>query len=162
MIFRNSMLIAVLFLTACSAKHIHYAPNAVATKSQAIKIIEQVFFEQPIKSLPQNVFITDDFIGLAKGIRSKSRGFGVGLSNNMNLGIGLGSSKTLSKEINQRIYFNSIQIPKLYTKKRRYIVQIRSDLGKTIINVYTQNENKAKKFIDSILYFINNTKQLGE
>lgn len=97
MMLRITILITVLFLTACSAKPIHYTPNAVATKSQAIKIIEQIFFEQPIKSLPQNVFITDDFIGLAKGTTAKSRGLGVGIRNNMNLGIGLGSSKTLSK-----------------------------------------------------------------
>ena len=162
MIVRITTSILILLLAACTAKSIHYTPIAVSSKSQAIKIIEQVFFEQHIKYRPQNIFITDDFIGLARGTLSKSSGLGVGIGNNRNLAIGLGSSKTLSKGINQRIYFNSLGAPELYIKRGRYIAQIKSKSGQTIINVRAKSEVKAKRFMDSIMYFVKNAKQLGK
>ncbi len=153
------LIIAILSVSACTATPYSYMPNPETDKMTAVKVIEQVIYEQHEKYRPESVFISDDFIAISKGTLTKSRAKGVGIAVTDNVVVGLGSTKTLIKGLNQRIYFNSLGQPKLYTKRGRYIAQINNESGRALLNVAVDNELKAKKFIDSIMYFVINAKK---
>jgi len=146
--------IFMVLLTSCAAKPVFYKPIPELNKLVAVKMIEQVLYEQHEKYRPESVFISEEFIALNKGLQSNTRGSAIAVVANRNLIIGLGSSKTLTKEMSQRIYFNSLGEPKLYLKKGRYIAQIKDVSGQTLLNVPAISEAKAKSFINSLMYFV--------
>jgi len=151
----------IVFLVACSAKNVAYTPSPIISKEKAAQIIEQVLYEQPMKYRPVSVFISGEILGFSDGVSSKTKGGGVVLGNENGLAVGIGSSKTLTKEINRRIYFNSIGNPQLFTKRDWFIIQMVNKNNRVIYNVYTRDENKAKKYIDSINYMRINAPEFG-
>ena len=140
-------------LAACGSKLVQYFPSHIDNADVAAQIIEQSMYEQKQGRRPVSVFISKDFIGLSNGTLTDTSNSNV-LIGKQSLLVGLGSSKTLTKELHQRIYFNSLGMPLLYTKNGRYVVQIRAESGILLLNVATLSEVRAKKLIDALVFFI--------
>jgi len=155
MIRRNqylaAMLLSGLIFSGCATQLQRPAIEKSISQNQSIAVIEQVLFEQYEKHRPQTVFITDEFIGLGYGMKTTSRSAGVVLFPNSNLLVGLGTTKSLSKDINERIYFNSVSEIRLYSKSDYFVIQVWTD--RVYKNIYTFNKAKANQFIDAIEFF---------
>lgn len=142
---------ALLLLAGCASKVVEYKAMPI-TQDQAKSVIEQVLMEQPLKTRPEQVFFTDEYIGYGSGIISATSGFasatpiGVGA-------IAAGSSKTSSKAVQTRIYFNSIGTVTLYSKRNRWVVQTRNQAGSVLNSSLVDTQQKAQRFIDAMMFF---------
>lgn len=148
--------LCVLLLTGCTATKLTYTPEPETNRNDAIRIIEQVVMEQPIKYRPGGVLVAQDYIGFDDGTisKTKSLGLGVGAANGTVGGaIGGSISKTVSKSIRDRIYFNSIAKFNLYKKRDWYIVDVIGNNSRRLKRFYTLEKNKAEELIDSLSYF---------
>lgn len=150
------LFVTILTLAACAAKPIKPAADsssAVELSSvQAAEIIERMFMEQSTKCRPENVVVSQSFIGLSTGTVTKSRGSAVGVPIG-NAVVGIGSNKSETQAINERTYFERLGEPALYTKRDWFIVQLRDVDNRSLKNVYTHYENLANDFIRALNHF---------
>lgn len=146
-------LLSILLLTGCSATQISYSPEPVSDREDAVRIIEQVVMEQPAKYRPGSVLVTDDYIAFDEGFETRTSGFGVGNAIGKNTAIATGTSRSVSKAIGGRIYFNSVAVPNLYKKRDWYVVDVLDSKSRRLKRIYTLDEKKAEAFIDSFSYF---------
>ena len=156
------IIIFTFLVISCVSEPLSYSYKEAVGKSQAINVIEQVLYEQPRKHRPEIVFISDNFLGLSDGKYVKSKGSSTAIQGGDNFVVGVGSVKTFSKDINQRIYFNSIPQPKLFKKGDWYIVQIVDVHGRPLRTVFTLEQIKAEMFIDSIMFLKTHGKEFGK
>lgn len=148
----KAIVIATLLLLAgCASKVVEYQPAPITTE-QARSVIEQVLMEQPVKTRPEQVFFTNEYIAYGNGVVSSSSGFAsaVPLGNGA---IAAGNSVTSSKAVQTRIYFNSIGTATLYTKRNRWVVITRNQAGGTLNFSRVDSQQKAQRFIDAMMYF---------
>lgn len=142
---------ALLLLAGCASKVVEYKAAPI-TLDQAKSVIEQVLMEQPLKTRPEQVFFTDEYIGYGSGIISATSGFASATP----IGVGAitaGSSKTSSKAVQTRIYFNSIGTVTLYSKRNRWVVQTRNQAGSVLNSSLVDTQQKAQRFIDAMMFF---------
>jgi hypothetical protein len=144
------VLIALL-LGGCASKVVEYAAAPI-NDEQAKSVIEQVLMEQPQKTRPEQVIITSEYIAYGSGVVSETNGFAsaVPLGNGA---FAAGTSRTNSKSLVTRIYFNSIGDVKLYSKRGRWVVITRSQAGSVLNSVLVDNQAKAQRFVDSMVHF---------
>ncbi len=157
----NVLFLLPLLITGCSATKLAYSPEAVETRNDAVRIIEQVVMEQPTKYRPGSVLVTDDYIAFDEGFETRTSGFGVGNTVGNSAVIATGTSKSVSKAMGSRIYFNSISTPDLYEKRGWYIVDVIDSNQRRLKRIYTRDEGKAEAFIDSLTYFSINAKPIN-
>ena len=139
----------VLLLTGCVSKIVEYTPSRISPE-QARSVIEQVLMEQPLKTRPEQVVFTDEYIGYGSGILSTTSGFASAVP----LGggaIAAGNSRTSSKAVQTRIYFNSIGSVALYSKRGRWVVQTRSTGGSVMNSSVVDTQKKAERFVDAMI-----------
>lgn len=140
----------IILLTGCASKVVEYTPTPISPE-QARSVIEQVLMEQPLKTRPEQVVFTDGYIGYGNGILSTSSGFASAVP----LGggaIAAGNSKTSSKAVQTRIYYNSIGSVSLYSKRNRWIVQTRSSGGSVMNTSLVDTQKKAERFVDAMVF----------
>jgi hypothetical protein len=144
------VLIALL-LGGCASKVMEYAAAPI-NDEQAKSVIEQVLMEQPQKTRPEQVVITSDYIAYGHGVMSETSGFAsaVPLGNGA---FAAGTSRTNSKSLVTRIYFNSIGEVTLYAKRGRWVVITRSEAGSVLNNVRVDSQVKAQRYVDSMMHF---------
>lgn len=147
-------LLSAFLLAGCTATQIPYSPETVTSKEDSERIIEQVIMEQPAKYRPESVLITDDYLAFGEGYSEKSVGMASGTKLGSSAVIGVGSSRTKGKEINSRLYFNSLGVPLLYAKRSWYIIQVVDNHDAVLKRYYTRDKHKAESFIDALTYFI--------
>jgi len=145
-------------LIGCSATQIPYTKETIKNSESAYKIIEQVIYEQPTKYRPEELFLTDTYIGYSNGSVNRSSSYTSTVEISPNSSLSTGLSKSTSKNIKTRIYFNSLNPPKLYKKRSWYVIQLRNRPGHLLKNVYTRDKNKAIKFINALLLLIDKNK----
>ena len=139
----------MLLLTGCVSKVVEYPPAKI-NPEQARSVIEQVLMEQPLKTRPEQVVFTDEYIGYGSGILSTTSGFASAVP----LGggaIAAGSSRTSSKAVQTRIYYNSIGSVALYSKRGRWVVQTRSTGGNVMNSSLVDTQKKAERFVDAMV-----------
>ena len=139
----------MLLLTGCVSKVVEYTPAKISPE-QAHSVIEQVLMEQPLKTRPEQVVFTDEYIGYGSGILSTTSGFASAVP----LGggaISAGSSRTSSKAVQTRIYYNSIGSVALYSKRGRWVVQTRSTGGNVMNSSLVDTQKKAERFVDAMV-----------
>ncbi|WP_244302798.1 hypothetical protein [Pseudomonas saxonica] len=93
---------------------------------------------------------TDEYIGYGSGILSTTSGFASAVP----LGggaIAAGSSRTSSKAVQTRIYYNSIGTVALYSKRGRWVVQTRSTGGNVMNSSLVDTQKKAERFVDAMV-----------
>lgn len=142
---------ALLLLAGCASKVVEYKATPI-TQDQAKSVIEQVLMEQPLKTRPEQVFFTDEYIGYGNGIISATSGFASATPIGAGA-IAAGTSKTSSKAVQTRIYFNSIGTVTLYTKRNRWIVQTRNQAGSVLNSSLVDTQQKAQRFVDAMIFF---------
>lgn len=148
---RIALLILVMLLSGCASKVVEYRVAAI-TDEQAQSVIEQVLMEQPQKTRPEQVVITSEYIAYGSGVISQTNGFASAVPIG-NGAFAAGSSKTSSKALNTRIYFNSIGTVTLYSKRGRWVVVTRNQAGTVINSSLVDTEAKAQRFVDSMMHF---------
>lgn len=146
----------VITLLGCSSTLISYTPTTISTPIESTSFVEQVIYEQPNKHRPSYVAITKDYIGFDYGLSATSRITSSTFKTSENSAIETGVIKTKVREVNERYYFNSMNSPLLFKKRDWYIVQFIDKNKRSLKNIYTRNESKAKKLIDQINSLINN------
>lgn len=148
------MLLVLIALSGCSSKIVPYEPEPVASAEYAANVIEQVSMQQPTKYRPESVLVTSDYIAYGEGYSGKSVGFGSATSLGSNGAIGLGVSRVKGKNINDRLYFNSLGPSKLWVKRGWYIIDIQNKTPSRVKRLYSRDKNAAEAFIDSINYMV--------
>lgn len=147
-------LLSILLLTGCTATQVPYSPEPIMSREDSERIIEQVIMEQSAKHRPESVLVTDDYMEFGEGYSEKSTGLVSGTKLGSNAVIDVGSSRTKGKEINSRLYFNSLGAPELFVKRDWYTIQVVDGKGRRLKRFYTRDEQKAEAFIDALTYFI--------
>ena len=137
------LLAAMLLLGGCASKIVEYQPVAVCD-AQARSVIEQVLMEQPQRLRPEHVVITDDYVAYGNGVISETNGFASAVPIGDGA-IAAGSSRTNSKALQTRIYFNSIGAVTLYPKRSRWVVITRNQAG-SVINTSLVDPKQGSAF----------------
>lgn len=145
-------LLTLLALSGCAATQIPYSPTISENRNDASKIIEQVVMEQPTKHRPDSIVIGEDYIGFNEGFESKTSGFASGTYIGGGSTIASGFSRTKTRSVGDRLYFNSIGSSALYAKRDWYIIQVKNRSGKVVKRFYTRSKIKAESFIDAMFY----------
>jgi len=127
------LLIPVLLLGACASR-IEYQATAV-NNPQAI--VERVLYEQPDKKRPESVVVTDRYVEFGRGATAVSTP-------------GFNSVTTTAIRKGTRIYYRSVAETRLYQKNRWFVVEPRSSGGRTLAQVYVEEEQNAKRLIDAL------------
>lgn len=127
-------------LTGCARNTIiAYEPTAQMNAQDASRVVEEMIMSQHSNWRPQNIVITSEYIVWNYGRITEPIGWGQGVT---------------SREISDRIYFNSMKNVQLMTWQRKfkewYVVSVigkDSDSSKHIF--YTRSEDEAKRFLDA-------------
>lgn len=133
---RALIIISALLLSACAATRIDYQPNP--TLSNPAAIVERVLYEQPDSKRPESVNVTDTYVEYGTGLKTVSTPSGMGST----------TSTSLLKGV--RIYYRSVAETRLYRKNRWYVVEPRSAAGRTLAQVYVEDESTAKRLMDAL------------
>lgn len=145
----------MVLLSGCGHVRIDYVPHTNIGQDEAVSIIEQVFSEDFGELRAQGVVLTDQYILLSDGVLTRGKAFGSAVPVG-NSAIALASSESVTRELGQRIYYNSLGNSTLHTKRNkqnRYVVLIRNKEGAVQRTVNTTNLQKAERFIDALEYF---------
>lgn len=149
------ILVVALFIGGCAiSKPVDYSPEPVESKEQAASIIEQVVMQQPLKYRPEGVYVTDEYIAMGEGYSSKGVGLGSATAIGSNGAIGLGVSKSTTKGISTRLYFNSLGPSKLWIKRDWYLIDVQDKTPRRVKQFLTRDKKSAEAFIDSINYMV--------
>lgn len=145
---KRLVIAAAVVISGCTAQQLQYASQPIPL-DDAKAITEQVLMEQPPKFRPQTVEFTNSYIAINNGVVSQGRGRGMAIPIG-DVAVASGRSRSVSKELNSRIYYSSIGNTNLYTKGSWFIIQIYSLDRLLLQRVYCHNELNAHRFIDSI------------
>lgn len=149
-------LLVALVLTGCGHKQLDYTPKPTPgmDRQQAVSIVEQVFYEDFSKTRPQSVVVTEQFIALSEGLISNGTSFGsaapVGTG-----AIAVGSSSVSTREVGQRLYFNSMAVINVYQRRMKsgqFAVVVRGSDGGELRIIKTRSLEKAQRFADALEY----------
>jgi hypothetical protein len=132
-----------------------YTPVPTTTFAEAQSIVEQVFLEDYVSDQrPQSVVVGAEYILLLDGL--VTTGNSVASAAPIGAGaIAVGSSKSITREAGQRIYYNSLGESTLHSRKfkaNRYVILIRNAEGATLRRINTTNLGKAQRFLDALTY----------
>ncbi len=158
---KGSARFIVLFaacLSSCATNYDQaYRAKTNISQAEAVAVIEQVLYEQGIKYRPQSVLVTSQYIAMDFGRQQSSQaGFAIPVGS---VAIALGDTKTIS-EAAERIYFDSIDSLKPFSRNRYYGVTIFHN-GRLHKHVYTYQKHKAERLVDALNYFIQNSRKGG-
>ena len=150
---RIAIVAIILFcMTACTAQMVSYTPIMIQDRQEAIKNIERLLYEQHKDRKVQNVVVTDDYLEIVYGVLTHEKG----VASQIPLGstnLVVGKSSEISSISFDRVYFEAMDGPFLYKKRDWYIIQVVGPNGKLIRNLYTEDFEQAKRFLESIEYF---------
>jgi hypothetical protein len=147
---KYALLLMALLLGGCTSKIVEYQAASISD-DEARSVIEQVLMEQPQKTRPEQVVFTNDYVAYGNGIVSQTDGFASAVP----IGGGAfaaGTSRTNSKYLQTRIYFNSIGSVALYSKRGRWVVITRNYAGTVINSSLIDTQPKAQRFVDAMLH----------
>lgn len=156
---RFAIFIFVLFVSACGSTRIAYQPKDVSLK-EANLIVEQMIMTQHQAWKPSYFVITDHFLGWDYGNVTKSSSWGsanaIPLGQNGNaLAFGSASTTSQSYDVNERVYYNTIEDIHLYSWKRKakqwYLVSLVDKAGHPFKHIlHTRNLADAELMMDAL------------
>lgn len=126
-------LLPALLLAACATR-IDYQATTINNPQM---IVERVLYEQPDKKRPESVHVTDRYVEFGSGARAVSTP-------------GLTSVTTTSIRKGTRLYYRSISETRLYNKRNWFVVEPRSSGGRTLAQIYVEDEMNAKRLVDAL------------
>lgn len=139
----------IMMLAGCTAVSTGYMGSGGMPLNQALPVIEQAFMEQHPSNRPQSVEFTINYLYLY--FRSAPHLASNTIATTGNGAIHIVEQSSLHTPQNgMRIYYNSIGDVEVFTKKGRYIIQIRDIAGRVIRNVAAITEERARTFANAI------------
>jgi len=149
------LLVGVLALAGCGHSRMSYTPVPMGTFVEAQSIVEQVFLEDYVSDQrPQSVVVGPEYILLSDGLVTT----GDSVASAAPIGVGaiaVGSSRSVTREEGQRIYYNSLGESTLHSRKfkaNRYVILIRNTEGATLRRINTTNLDKAQRFLNALAF----------
>ena len=145
--------ILLTILAGCTATKLPSAKITKMTTTEAVEIIERIFFEQPEKHRPQNAVVTENYIGLSNGTTTNTKGSVVGFPAGSTI-IGIGNQMASTQELSSRIYFDRLGKSEIYKKRNWFIVVLQDKEGRVILRLYTRYKQLAEKSVSAISHFV--------
>ena len=147
-VYRILSILFVLLLAGCGSTLMLYNPKEIPV-GDAYSIIEQMIMTQHRAWKPDFFIITENYLGWDYGEIAKGRGSAVAFDN-----IAFGSSTSTIRNVNERVYFNSIDSIQLLDWKRKgkqwYVVSLMDNDGKVIKHIFrTRNLKDAELMMDA-------------
>lgn len=134
---KNVLLAVVLILSGCGWADVRYTPQPVASKREALSLVERSLWEQYRDFAPNSVEVTPDYFRASKGeVKERHRG--------------LVTTAMTTAENTSTVYFDNIGSATLYYKDDLYQVLIRAKSGEELYRWYAVSQDKAKKFADAL------------
>ncbi|XQM37923.1 Lipoprotein [Cupriavidus sp. H19C3] len=127
------LLLPSLMLAGCATR-IDYQPSAI---NNAQAIVERVLYEQPDKRRPESVHVTERYVEFGRGATAVSTP-------------GMNSVTTTSIRKGTRLYYRSIAETLLFGKRSWFVVEPRSSGGRTLAQIYVEDEANAKRLMDAL------------
>lgn len=135
-----------------------YTAVPLDTFAEAQSVVEQVFLEDYVADQrPQSIAVGPEYILLSDGVVTTGKNVAsaapIGTS-----AIAVGSSRSVTREEGQRIYYNSLGESTLHSRKfkaNRYVILIRNAEGATLRRINTTNLAKAQRFLNALEFLRN-------
>jgi hypothetical protein len=144
-------LLALSLLFAGCVANLHYQHRNTIPTGEAQEIIEQVFMQQPREQRPESVVFTDRYFEIRRGVQTRGRSSGFGLPvGNTGVVVATGRGSQTSREVIDRVYYDSIGNAELWSRRSYWYVEIRDKDNRNPMRVYVTNRSKAERFIDAI------------
>lgn len=147
---------AILFsvcLIGCSSKVIVYEPTMEMTLAEAISTTEKLIMTQHANWKPDNFFIRDDYMLWGYGVVTNQQGFATSLG----YGTAYGSSKAVTRDVGNRVYYKSIKNVQMMSWTRKFkewfvvsLIKVDGDFESTQHIYYTRNQDSAKLLVSSL------------
>ena len=146
-----SLLVCIIAITACSSNNdiISYTPQAIGNISEAKDTIEELTFTQHQLWKPDYIEFNSKYVTWGYGQTSRTQGIAVASG-----GVAGAESTTITRNANDRVYYNSINKIQLMNWSRKfkkwYVVSLVGQDNKILKHVYyTKSIENAKKFINA-------------
>lgn len=146
-------LVMLLALGGCSSKVISYQSSNQMTLNDAILTTEELIMTQHENWRPDSFTIRNDYMLWGYGAATSTSG----IATSFGYGVAYGTSKAVTRDIGNRVYYKNIKDVQLMTWSRKfkewYVVSlIKTDgLNDSTQHIYyTRNQDSAKRLVDSL------------
>ena len=155
-----AVVLPALLLTACVYVPAEYTAGPVHGDPK--KIVERVIFEQPESKRPQYVEVHADYLEFGQGTSGTSHNTpvcgSVGaamLTGGLSCMIHHGQDEDKDRRDVTRVYYRTMAEAKLLNrvsaKGHWYVVEPRSTQGRTLAQVYVDDQKDAESFVDALM-----------
>lgn len=135
-----SVTLSALALTACVYVPSNYTAGPVHGDPK--KIVERVMYEQPETKRPEYVEVNESYLEFGQGT--------IGTSHDTLVGVNHAFKKDVT-----RVYYRTMSEAKLLdrvsAKGHWYVVEPRSSQGRTLAQVYVDDQKDAESFVDALM-----------
>jgi len=143
-------IVIVSLLAGCRTNELlEYQGNNSLSANDAATAIDRALMTQTPKFRPESVDVTDEYVMYGMGTITRGRNSLLVTPVGNALAVAGGRSKSKSKELNERIYFDSLSSIRLI-KGRYYIVQIDTNDRQPRKTFAIYNEQQAHGLIDGL------------
>jgi hypothetical protein len=115
----------------------------------AIAAVERALVSQPPEFAAQYVEVADDFIVYGQGAITTVRGGSVVVPVG-GVAVAGGRSRSESKALQNRIYFDSIVAVELYARRGKFVVKVITNDGQPPQQFYAYSEKVGRALVDGI------------
>lgn len=130
-------LAGILILSGCGWADVRYTPEPVASRKEALSLVERSLWEQYRDFAPNSVEVTPDYFRAGKDeLKERRRGFV--------------TTAMTTAENTSTVYFDNIGSATLYYKDDLYQVLVRAKSGEELYRWYAVSQDKAKRFADAL------------
>jgi hypothetical protein len=131
------VVLVTLWVSGCGWADVRYTPEPVASKKEALSIVERSLWEQYRDFAPNSVEVTQDYFRASKGeVKERHRGFV--------------TTAMTTTENTSTVYFDNIGSAAIYYKDDLYQVLIKARSGEDLYRWYAVSQDKAKKFVSAL------------
>jgi hypothetical protein len=146
---RRTAVLGALCLVGCSAI-IPYTHNDTLSQHEAIAAVERGLVSQLRNFTADYVEVTDDFIAYGQGSVTTGRSGGVGIPVGNTVIVAGGRSRSVTKAIQTRVYFDSLIAADLYARKGRFVVKVSTNDGQPPQHFYLYSQKTGQLLVDGI------------
>ena len=143
-------LLLLFVLVGCAAVPIPFNYDDSLNAREAATAVDRALMTQPPNFRPESVDVTPEYVMYGKGTISRGRNSLLVVPIGNVIAVGRGRSSTTSKNLIERIYFDTYSEAKLYRKRRLFVVMIYSNDRQPVKRFYLYNEEQARALINSL------------
>lgn len=143
-----SMVALAGLLSGCTSL-IPYKYSDSLSPQDASAIVDRALTTQPRQFAAEYVEITPDYIAYGEGTVTTERGQAIGVPVG-NATLAIGSSRTTSRSLSNRLYFDTLTEALLYSRRSHFVVKVLSTDGQPARHFYLYSEDLGKRLIDAL------------